>query len=69
MGRDQRGAIPVAVSRGRDVTPTSQAPGAENTCFTYCIGVVEFQCGDDELLGACLGLWDCADEIGVHECK
>jgi len=61
--------ILVATTQGRDVTPPSQVPGAENACFTYCIGVVEFQCGDNELMGACFGVWDCDEEIGVHECR
>lgn len=61
--------VVVVVSRGRDTTPPSQVPGAENVCFTYCMGLVELQCGDDELIGACLGVWGCNEEIGAHECR
>jgi hypothetical protein len=62
-------AIVVATTSGRDTTPPSQVPGAENTCFTYCLGLVELQCGDNEVMGACFGVWDCNAEIGAHECR
>ena len=61
--------VVVVGTQGRDVTPPSQVPGAENTCFTYCIAVGEFQCGDNEVMGFCLGVWDCDEEIGAHECR
>ena len=58
-----------AATVGKDTTPPSQVPGAENTCFTYCMGLVELQCGDNELMGACFGVWDCNAQIGAHECR
>lgn len=27
---------------------------------TYCIGLVEFCCQNDEAIGACVGVWDCS---------
>jgi hypothetical protein len=63
------GIIIIIANTGKDTTPSSQAPGTVNTCFTYCMGVLEFQCGDNEFIGLCAGLWDCRDELGVHECK
>lgn len=63
------GLIIAASQSGKDTTPPSQAPGAANTCFTYCLGFVELQCGDNEVIGACLGVWDCKAQIGAHECR
>lgn len=63
------GLIVAASQSGKDVTPPSQAPGAANTCFTYCLGLVELQCGDNEVIGVCFGVWDCRAEIGAHECR
>lgn len=50
-------------------TASGQAAGSDDVCFTYCMGVVEMQCGDNEILGPCFGIWDCRAEIGAHECK
>jgi hypothetical protein len=63
------GLVVAAASSGRDVTPPSQVPGAQNACFTSCLGLVELQCGDNELMGACLGVWGCDAGLGVHECR
>ena len=49
--------------------PPSQVPGAENVCFSYCAGFVEFQCGDNQIMGLCAGFWDCASETGAHACR
>lgn len=49
--------------------PPPQAIGTENVCYTYCSGLVEFQCGDNDMMGACLGFWDCSAEIGAHQCQ
>lgn len=58
----------VVATSGRGTVPPSQIPGT-NTCFTYCIGLVEFQCGDNEVMGVCFGVWDCRAEIGPHDCQ
>ncbi|MEW6297511.1 MAG: hypothetical protein AB1671_07200 [Thermodesulfobacteriota bacterium] len=63
------GLIVAATQSGKGTTPPSQVPGAANTCFTYCLGLVELQCGDNEVIGVCLGVWDCTAQIGAHECR
>lgn len=52
-----------------DRTPPAQEPRTEATCFTYCSGLVEFQCGDNDIMGFCLGFWDCTEERGAHICQ
>ena len=59
----------VVSQQGRGTTPETQVPGAAATCFTYCLGVVEFQCGDNEVMGVCFGTWGCDAEIGAHVCR
>lgn len=27
---------------------------------TYCVGLLEFCCDNDELIGPCIGVWDCS---------
>jgi hypothetical protein len=52
--------------------PPSSAPPANdatNTCFTYSLGVMEFQCGDNKIMGPSFGVWDCKAQIGAHTCK
>jgi hypothetical protein len=61
--------VSVIATQGKNVTPPSQVPGAANTCFTSCWGFVELQCGDNELIGACFGVWGCDSQTGPHECK
>jgi len=61
--------ILIVTTNQKSEPPPSQVPGGGNTCFTYCIGFVEFQCGDNKLIGPCFGVWDCKAEIGAHECK
>lgn len=61
--------LAVAATMGRDTVPPSQVPGAENTCFTSCLGFVELQCGDNEVIGACFGVWGCDAQIGAHQCR
>ena len=63
------GVIVVATTNQNSPPPASQAPGTSNTCFTYSLGLLEFQCGDNKFMGASFGIWDCREEIGAHECK
>lgn len=62
--------IIIAVATNQDSpAPPAQAPGTQNTCFTYSLGVLEFQCGDNKFMGPSFGIWDCRDEIGAHQCR
>ena len=59
------GAI-VAVSSGG-----GDGGGGENRiCHTYCLGLVELECGSNKAVGACFGAWDCSPpDKGAHACK
>jgi hypothetical protein len=63
------GLIVMASTSQESPAPSSQQPGAANTCFTYSLGVLEFQCGDNKFIGPSLGIWDCKAGIGAHQCK
>jgi hypothetical protein len=63
------GLILIATTSQEAPAPPSQQPGAANTCFTYSLGVLEFQCGDNKFMGASFGIWDCKAGIGAHPCK
>ena len=63
------GVLIIVLGINEGATPPSQAPGTEATCFTYCMGALEFQCGDDEFIGLCFGIWDCKAELGAHTCR
>lgn len=49
-----------------------------DTCYTKCIGLVQFECGTNKLFGMCVGAWGCptgytlgeirAEGQGAHEC-
>mgnify|MGYP000064516454 CR=1 FL=1 len=41
-----------------------------NICHSYCLGLVELECGSNKAVGACFGAWDCSPpDKGAHECK
>ncbi|WP_461482474.1 hypothetical protein [Porticoccus sp.] len=61
--------IIVATTNQSSPPPPSQAPGTTSTCFTYSLGLLEFQCGDNKFMGASFGIWDCKAGIGAHQCK
>lgn len=63
------GLIVVVATSQTTPPPPSQQPGASNTCFTYSLGFLEFQCGDNKFMGGSFGIWDCKAQIGVHQCK
>ncbi|MCR4300467.1 MAG: hypothetical protein NUV51_02575 [Sulfuricaulis sp.] len=63
------GLIIIAVTNQSTPPPPSQAPGTTSTCFTYSLGFLEFQCGDNKFMGASFGIWDCKAEIGAHQCR
>ena len=44
--------------------------GQGRTCHTYCLGVVQLECGSNKAVGACFGAWDCSPpDKGAHPCK
>lgn len=63
------GLIIAATSDENTPPPPSQVPGTKDICYTSCLGLVELQCGDNKLMGACFGLWDCSAGHGAHKCK
>jgi hypothetical protein len=62
----------VMVRKGAKVTRVSLSPAARPSSSgvqgstagcsgnTYCVGLAEFCCSNDELIGACIGAWDCS---------
>ncbi len=60
------GGIIVATSGSGD------GDGGDNNriCHTYCLGVVQLECGSNKAVRACFGTWDCSPpDKGLHECK
>ena len=44
--------------------------GQGRICHTYCLGVVQLECGSNKAVGACFGAWDCSPpDKGAHPCK
>lgn len=58
------GAV-IAVSSG-----SGDGGGENRTCHTYCLGLVQLECGSNKAVGACFGAWDCSPpDKGAHPCK
>lgn len=38
-------------------------------CFTYCVAFIEVECNTGQVIGVCLGVWDCGAGIGEHPCS
>lgn len=59
-------------SKGSNDGSSGESGGmAENrVCHTYCMGVVQLECGSNKAVGACLGAWDCSPpDKGDHLCE
>jgi len=38
------------------------------TCQTWCLGFLMFDCASNAVVGACVGTWDCSDNV-ITECN
>lgn len=63
------GLVVIATTDQSAPPPTSQEPGVSSVCYTYSLGFLEFQCGDNKFMGGSLGIWDCKAGIGAHTCR
>lgn len=65
--------IIIAASSGGKGDGGDEAGGNNDVggiCHTYCMGVIELECGSNAPVGACFGAWDCSPpEVGPHQCK
>ena len=63
------GVIIAVASNQNTPPPSGQEPGSPQTCYSYCMGLVELQCGDNKFMGGCFGIWDCKAQTGAHQCR
>ena len=56
----------VAWQNGKD---SKRADGNQETCFSYCVGLAEFECGSGKFIGGCLGVFGCNEQVDEHPCK
>jgi hypothetical protein len=64
-------AIAAAVSTYQKAhpSPPQNPSGGSDPCFSYCLGVLKFRCGDGQFLGGCLGVYGCDSEVVEQDCQ
>ncbi|TNE75868.1 MAG: hypothetical protein EP334_09500 [Gammaproteobacteria bacterium] len=64
------GAIVAGTSGGGDGGGNTGGDDIGGICHSYCLGLVQLECGSNVAVGACFGAWDCSPpDKGAHECK
>lgn len=64
------GVIIAAGSSGGGDNNSGGDSAGNGVCHTYCLGLVQLECGSNKAVGACIGAWDCSPpDKGAHQCK